>query len=61
MDELERHGGLADVEWHGEKLEFHNPGEAVEEDQGLQGIDNSEFEIDDSVDNHSTTPNTLQP
>ena len=53
MDELARHGGIADEEWHGEKLEFHQPGETVEEeDQGLQGIVNSEFEIDDSGDNH---------
>lgn len=48
IKELERHGGIADKEWHGEKLELNNYKQHMNEVQGKQGIDNSQFEIEGS-------------
>jgi hypothetical protein len=60
INELEKHGGIADEEWHGNKLELCNHKNQVEEDQGLHGIDNSQFEIEDSTKNYSNIPDALQ-
>ncbi len=46
--ELQKHGGIADKEWHGEKLELNNYKQQTEEVKRKQGIDNSQFEIEGS-------------
>ena len=61
IHELEKHGAIADDEWHGNKLELCNNKDQGEDDQGLQGIDNSQFEIEeDSPENDSNIPDALQ-
>lgn len=60
LHELEKHGAIADEEWHGEKPQLIDPEDEPEEDQNLQGIDNSQFEIEEDEANHSTYPDALQ-
>ena len=60
IDELKKHGAIADDEWHGDKLELCHSKDQGEEGQGLQGIDNSQFEIEDSPENGSNIPDALQ-
>lgn len=61
INELEKHGGTADEEWHGEKVQLNYAQEETEDNQELQGIDNSQFEIEDTgKDATSTTRDALQ-
>ncbi|CAF1118579.1 unnamed protein product [Rotaria sordida] len=48
INELEKHGGIADTEWYGEKLMLHGYKEQIEDDQKLYEIENNQFEIDES-------------
>ncbi|CAF2948397.1 unnamed protein product [Rotaria sp. Silwood2] len=48
IDELETHGGIADTEWHGEKLKLNDYKEKLEDVQHIHGIENSQFEIEES-------------
>ncbi len=41
-------------------MELCNHKNQVEEDPGLHGIDNSQFEIEDSTKNYSNIPDALQ-
>ena len=61
--ELEKHGGKADEEWHGEKVQLkytREETEEAEENEELQGIDNSEFEIEEAGADTLTTPDAIQ-
>ncbi len=55
INELKIHGGIADEEWHGKKWEL-NP----DKEQGLHGIDNNQFEIEDTIENDSKISDALQ-
>ena len=49
MQELEKYGGIADKEWHGEKLKLnHYEQQMINQSNKLHGIENSQFEIDES-------------
>ncbi|CAF1027282.1 unnamed protein product [Adineta steineri] len=54
IDELERLGGKADTEWHGEKLSLNHYQKLTEE---KQGIINSEFEMEGAEGNKSSNDN----
>ena len=61
ITELEKRGAVADNEWHGEKVDLNKYSHPTEEDDHeLQGIDNTEFEIEDSAEITTTTSDALQ-
>lgn len=60
IHELEKHGGIADEEWHGEKPKLIDPEDETEEDQELHGIDNNQFEIEENGDNGLISLDALQ-
>ncbi|CAF3516693.1 unnamed protein product [Rotaria sp. Silwood1] len=51
IDELEAHGGIADTEWHGDKLKLNDYQEKIEDDQQMHEIENCQFEIEESKSN----------
>jgi inorganic pyrophosphatase/exopolyphosphatase len=48
INELEKHGGIADKEWHGEKLKSKQNKLHDKKEQEILGIDNSQFDIEES-------------
>lgn len=60
INELEKHGGIADEEWHGEKVQLQYAQEETENNEELQGIDNSQFEIEDNGEDTLKIPDALQ-
>ena len=60
IHELEKNGGVADEEWYGEKPKLIDPPDETEEGQELQGIDNSQFEIEENGENGLTSLDALQ-
>ena len=51
INELERLGGIADQEWHGEKLKLNH---CQIEAEVERGVDNSQFEMDEAEEPNSS-------
>ncbi|CAM4771260.1 unnamed protein product [Rotaria magnacalcarata] len=47
ISELEKHGAIADKLWHGEKPKLHDFNEEATVDRQMQGVENSQFQIDE--------------
>lgn len=48
MDELEKHGAIADEQWHGDPLQLGALDEEIDEEKAQYAFENSQFEIEES-------------
>ncbi|CAF3404733.1 unnamed protein product [Rotaria socialis] len=55
ISELNKHGAIADKLWHGEKPKLHDFNGETTVDQQIQGVENSQFQMDEPKSESRTT------